>query len=59
MMAINLKNLNKRIENVTASGEKLTTLAHSEEVPTKYIIPAHYRKYSGTGRQHRGQRIDS
>mgnify|MGYP000904611842 FL=1 len=40
MMAINLKNLNKRIENVTASGEKLTTLAHSEEVPTKYIIPA-------------------
>lgn len=39
-MAINLKNLNKRIDNVTAFGEKLTTLAHSEEVSANYIIPA-------------------
>ena len=39
-MAINLKNLNKRIDNVTASGEKLTTLAHPEEVNVNYIIPA-------------------
>ena len=39
-MAINLKNLDKRINSVTASGEKLTTLAHFEEVSVDYIIPA-------------------
>jgi|GEM_PF-3075947 len=39
-MAINLKNLDKRINSVTASGEKLTTLAHFEEVSVDYITPA-------------------
>jgi ParB/RepB/Spo0J family partition protein len=39
-MAINLKNLNRRINDVTVSGEKLTTLAHSEEVNAGYIVPA-------------------
>ena len=39
-MAINLKNLDKRINSVTVSSEKLTTLAHFEEVSVDYIIPA-------------------